>query len=125
MGELEREGRGGGGESKGRAWGSLSWELRPPFLSPSPLTAPSHVQAAVREPRVGVGGRALGQQHEEAPGWLPGLALLKARAVNSALLKMSNKGEKKEKRKGSGGAQGGSGGGQGWENRWGLFKQKA
>lgn len=93
-----------------------------PF-SPLPgCRGPSHVQAVAGEPR----GRALGQQHQAAPGWLPGLALLKARAVNSALLKMSNKGEKKEKRKGSGGAQGGSrGGGQGWENRWGLFKQKA
>ena len=62
------------------------------------------MQAVAGEPQ----GRALGQQHQAAPGWLPGLALLKARAVNSALLKMSNKGEKKEKRKGSGGAQGGS-----------------
>lgn len=53
--------------------------------------------------------RELGQQPEAASGWLLGLALLKARAVNSALLKKSNKGEKERKEKGEwgGGAQSG------------------
>lgn len=69
-----------------------------PAPPPHPWTRHSHVQAA--------GGwagplwRELGQQHEAASGWLLGLALLKARAVNSALLKMSNKGEKERKEKG-------------------------
>lgn len=42
----------------------------------------------------------LGQQHEAAPGWLWGWLCSRQRAVNSALLKMSNKGEKKRKEKG-------------------------
>lgn len=95
-----------------------------PF-SPLPgCRGPSHVQA-VGKPR-----RALGQQHQSGSlAGVPGLALLKARAVNSALLKgkLSNKGKRKKRERevGSPGWESGGVGGQGWENRWGLFKQKA
>lgn len=71
--------------------------------------------------------RLWGGQGHSGESWLstsrrllagsPGLALLKARAVNSALLKMSNKGEKERKEKGEGG-------GPGWEwGRQGLREQ--
>lgn len=79
-------------------------------LSPPPLfIRHTHVQAAGR-------GAAMGRAGSAARGcsWLAlGLALLKARAVNSALLKMSNKGEKKRKEKGSGGSTGWEWGGKG------------
>lgn len=94
----------------GEGWG-------PPFAS---LPSPVDQTATCR-----LWGRELGQQPQAAPGWLLGLALLKARAVNSALLKMSNKGQKERKEKGKWGEPGGSWGGKGRENRWGLFKQKA
>lgn len=85
-------------------------------LSPPPLfIRHTHVQAAGRGAAMG----ELGQQHEAAPGWLWGWLCSRQRAVNSALLKMSNKGEKKrkEKRKGSGGSTG-------WEwGRQGLREQ--
>lgn len=64
-----------------------------PLFLPPPLTRHSHMQA--------VGGAARERAGSAARGcsWLvPGLALLKAKAVNSALLKMSNKGEKKRDR---------------------------
>lgn len=58
--------------------------------------------------RAGSAGPELGQQHEAVPGCFSGwLALLKARTVNSALLKMSNKGGKERKEKGKRGTQGG------------------
>lgn len=66
-------------------------------LSPPPLfIRHTHVQAAGRGAAMG----ELGQQHEAAPGWLWGWLCSRQRAVNSALLKMSNKGEKKRKEKG-------------------------
>lgn len=64
-------------------------------LPPTPvLTRHSRMQAAGGAARARAGSAARGRS------WLaPGLALLKAKAVNSALLKMSNKGEKKRKEK--------------------------
>lgn len=84
-----------------------------PLFLPPPLTRHSHMQA--------VGGAARERAGSAARGcsWLaPGLALLKAKAVNSALLKMSNKGEKKRKEKEK------CGGDTGWEwGRRGLREQ--
>lgn len=88
--EFERRGEGAG------RWGSFSWEHGSP--SPLPTTAfPTEPDTATCRLRVGQPWGELGAgSAAQGCSWLaPWLALLKARAVNSALLKKSNKGEKK------------------------------
>lgn len=85
----------------------------PPLsLSPGPDPARAAGSGA------GQGGRDAGtpgQQHAA-----PGSALLKARAVHCALLKMSNKEDRKERSEGSGAARVGR---EAAQHRWGLFGQ--
>lgn len=79
----------------------LSWECGSP--SPPPTTPfPTEPDTATCRLRVGQPWGELGAgSAAQGCSWLaPWLALLKAGAVNSALLKKSNKGEKKRKEKG-------------------------
>lgn len=118
MEEFKRRGEGAG------RWGCFLFFLGntgPPFLPsrfpPPHSTRHSHVQAEGETATLGAGAGSAAQGCSWLALWL---ALLKARAVNSALLKKSNKGKKKRKEKG----KWGRGGSTGWEwGRQGLREQ--